>query len=113
MDFMFDAIVDVELYKEAAVLLATGVFLPSFDVYSDITLSYSLFSGTYAETCPEHPDNVCQKHPTYGTMMLLPILLANLFTITHWLKKENTLKKRLCTLPLFILQFWPNSALQN
>ena len=40
MDFMFEAIVDIELYKEAAVLLATGVFLPSFDVYSDISLSY-------------------------------------------------------------------------
>jgi hypothetical protein len=33
--------------------------------------------------------------------------MANLFTIPHWFKRENTWRKRLCTLPLFLGQFWP------
>ena len=70
-------------------------------------LFFSLFTGTYEEKCPQYPNEVCPEHPAYGAVMLIPIILANLFTITHWLKKENTWKKRLYTLPLFILQFWP------
>ena len=74
---------------------------------------FSLFTGTYEEKCPQYPNEVCPEHPAYGAVMLIPIILANLFTITHWLKKENTWKKRLYTLPLFILQFWPQWRVLN
>ena len=57
--------------------------------------------GTYCET------SECTKHPNYGAIMFIPIIMANLFTIPHWFKRENTWKKRLCTLPLFLGQFWP------
>ena len=103
MDSVFDLMINLEFYKEALIILATGVILPSFDIYSDIALSYSLISGTYCD----NSHSVCRKHPNYGAIMFIPIIMANLFTIPHWLKRENTWKKRLCTLPLFLGQFWP------
>ena len=39
--------------------------------------------------------------------MISPIVLVNVFTFFHWWNIENTLKKRIHTLPLFILQIWP------
>ena len=101
MDSVFDLMTNLDFYKEALILLATGVILPSFDIYSDIALSYSLISGTYCD------NSECPKHPNYGAIMFIPIIMANLFTIPHWLKRENTWKKRLLTLPLFLGQFWP------
>ena len=103
MDSVFEFMINLEFYKEGLIILATGVILPSFDIYSDIALSYSLISGTYCDnSCSE-----CPKHPNYGAIMFIPIIMANLFTIPHWFKRENTWKKRLCTLPLFLGQFWP------
>ena len=103
MDSVFDLMINLEFYKEALIILATGVILPSFDIYSDIALSYSLISGTYCDNSYSE----CTKHPNYGAIMFIPIIMANLFTIPHWFKRENTWKKRLCTLPLFLGQFWP------
>ena len=34
-------------------------------------------------------------------------MVTFLFTIPHWLKTENTWKRRFCTLPLLIGQLWP------
>ena len=48
-----------------------------------------------------------KKQPIFGTMVLIPIILGTLFTIPHWLRRENTWRKRLMTFPLLILQFWP------
>ena len=75
--------------------------IPSFDVYSDIAFSYRLFNEAYK------PDTYNEKKPTYGGIMLIPVALATLFMIPHWWREENTLKKRICTLPLLILQLWP------
>ena len=107
MDSVFDLMINLDFYKEALIILATGVILPSFDIYSDIALSYSLISGTYCDNSQKHCNSECPKHPNYGAIMFIPIIMANLFTIPHWFKRENTWKKRLCTLPLFLGQFWP------
>merc|ERR1711971_181029 len=75
---------------------------PSFDIYSDLAFSSSLLSGTY-----EPYDGKAVKHPIFGSMMLVPIILATLFIIPHWLKREDTTLKRILTFPLLVGQFWP------
>ena len=103
MESLFDLMLDAELFKDAFILFATSILLPSFDIYSDISLSYSLIFATYEPYCGLEAKN----HYLYGSSMLIPIIAANLFTIPHWLKRENTWKKRLFTIPFLILQFWP------
>ena len=61
-----------------------------------------IFQG---ERCPVNP--APSKHPIYGSVMLIPVLLTTLFTIPHWWKKEETTKKRILTFPLLLTQFWP------
>ena len=39
------------LIKVAILLIVFGIFLPSFDTYSDLAFSYSLFTGTYQYYC--------------------------------------------------------------
>merc|ERR1711971_1514054 len=75
---------------------------PSFDIYSDLAFSSSLLSGTY-----EPYDGKAVKHPIFGSMMLVPIILATLFVIPHWLKREDITWKRILTFPLLVGQFWP------
>merc|ERR1711971_9966 len=75
---------------------------PSFDIYSDLAFSSSLLSGTY-----EPYDGKAVKHPIFGSMMLVPIILATLFIIPHWLKREDTTLKKILTFPLLVGQFWP------
>merc|ERR1711971_663483 len=89
-----------ELVKVAIFMVLFGILLPTFDTYSDGYFSYSLISGTYCET------SICVKHPIYGSVMLIPVLLAMLFTIPHWWRREKRWN-RLYTLPLLICQVWP------
>ena len=109
---------DFDLWTVGGKLIVFGILLPSFDVYSDLAFSYALISGTY-EPCPKGKiyysgtsvetecTGIAEPQPNYGKVMLIPIMLATLFTIPHWLKRENTLRKRLYTLPLLLGQFWP------
>ena len=89
-----------ELVKVAIFMVLFGILLPTFDTYSDGYFSYSLISGTYCES------SNCTKHPIYGSVMLIPVLLAMLFTIPHWWRREKSWN-RLYTLPLLIFQVWP------
>ena len=98
-----DSIPDLEIWKTGCLMIVFGILLPSFDIYSDFAFSISLITGTYEPRDPlNHPE-----HPIYGSVMLIPIVLATLFVIPHWLKREKTLKKRLLTFPLLIGLFWP------
>ena len=97
---------DLEILKAAILLVAFGIVLPSFDTYSDISFSYSLINGTY-ETRKGCTYCKASPQPVYGSVMLIPILITTLFSLPHWLKRENTWRKRLLTFPLFIVQFWP------
>ena len=113
MDAIFTDPTDLELFRVALMLVVFNILLPSFDVYSDLAFSSSLLRGTYEPRCrkwnPDPNDPSCQpeKHPIFGSMMLIPILLATLFVIPHWLKREDTTLKRILTFPLLVGQFWP------
>ena len=98
---------DYELLKVASTLVVFNVFLPSFDTYSDIAFSNSLISGTYEPYKAHRLMGKVTKHPIYGSVMLIPIILVTLFTIPHWLRRENSILKRLLTFPILIGQLWP------
>ena len=98
---------DYQILKVALLMIAFGIFLPTLDSYSDAALSYSFFTGTYEPYCGLGGSCIPKKHPMYGSMILAPILLATFFTSFHWWKKEDTLRKRLLTLPLLLGQLWP------
>ena len=111
MDAIFTDPTDLELFRVALMLIVFNILLPSFDIYSDLAFSYSLLSGTYEPYCrryyPNDPSCHPEKHPIFGSMMLVPIILATLFVIPHWLKREDTTLKRILTFPLLVGQFWP------
>ena len=92
----------------ALFLLATGVFLPTGDVYSDLYLIVRLFTGNY------HRDAKCKgngimvpPHPKFGAAMLAPLLLSWVFVARQWFIEEHGMKQKLKTLPLLVLQFYP------
>ena len=43
--------------------------------------------------------------------MQIPVILSTIFQIPHWWEIEANMKRRCCTLPLLILQFWPQSCM--
>ena len=86
---------DFESSKELCILIIFGILLPSFDVYSDIAFSISLFFGSH------------YLGQLLGSIFLIPIALMMFFTIPKWWKREKTLKQKLFTFPLLIGQLWP------
>ena len=103
MDAMLSDLPDLELFRVAFMLVVFNMLLPSFDVYSDLAFSSSLLSGTYEP----RQGRQAVKHPIFGSLMLVPIILATLFVIPHWLKREDTILKRILTFPILVSQFWP------
>ena len=94
---------DFEIISIAVLLIAFKIVLPTVDTYSDVSFSYSLLTGTYQP----YGDNKAEPQLKYGSGMLIPVLLATLFTIPHWYRRENSIRKRLTTLPILIFQIWP------
>ena len=47
------------------------------------------------------------KDPIYATVLSIPVILSMLFLLPHWWRTENTASRRLKTLPLLMLQLWP------
>ena len=103
-------------WGSALLMLATGVCLPTFDVYSDMVFVFWLFKGGYyvyhsplkgdsyvREMCP----TMVPPHPKFGATMLTPLLLSWVVVATQWHKAERGLKQKLITLPLLILQVYP------
>ena len=111
MEAIFTDPTDLELFRVALMLIVFNILLPSFDIYSDLAFSSSLLSGTYEPYCQPwssaYPNCKPTKHPIFGSMMLVPIILTTLFIIPHWLKREDTTLKRILTFPLLVGQFWP------
>ena len=89
----------------ALLMFATGVCLPSFDVYSDIAFATSLFTGSYSRD--EGCDGSAPPHPIYACAMLAPVLLSWMFVARHWYRTEQGAGQKLLTFPLVILQFYP------
>ena len=86
-------------YTDGFVELGAGVVLPTFDVYSDVSLIFLLLSVVH-----HNFDIMLYK---FGKLMILPLILSTLFILPHWLKREKTLKGRLLTFPLVLLQLYP------
>ena len=103
MDAMLSDLPDLELFRVALLLIVFNILLPSFDIYSDLAFSSSLLRGTYEPV----RGSQAHKHPIFGSVMFVPIILATIFVIPHWLKRENTTLKRILTFPLLVGQFWP------
>ena len=100
----------------ALVLLATGVLLPTVDVFSDIYLAVWLFQGSYFHeefwlngtlvNCKEQQRAVL-PHPKFGAAVLAPIFLSWIFIAHKWYVTEKNLKQKLITLPFLLLQVYP------
>ena len=86
-------------YTDGFVELGAGVVLPTFDVYSDVLLIELLLTNVHYNF-----DIMLYK---FGKLMILPLILSTLFILPHWLKREKTLKGRLLTFPLVLLQLYP------
>ena len=69
-----------------------GIFLHSVDVYSDIAFTVKLYINGNANY-------------SYATMG--PILAGFVCLLPHWWRIEDTREKKLKTLPLLVLQCWP------
>ena len=46
-------------------------------------------------------------HVNFGILILSPVILAIFFTFPHWWMLEDNRKKKIFTLPLLLIQCWP------
>ena len=101
---------------DACLLILTELVLPLTDVISDLLLISQL--TTYIE--PITQSNYCSSGnvncidlKTLGYLMIIPLLLSTILLVPHWWKNERSIKHKLLTVPLLILQFWlPTLALR-
>ena len=93
----------------ASLLLATGILLPTTDVYSDLFFTTRLFVGNYYryDSDGKKCKTLVPPHPSYGSVMLAPLLLSWIFVTIQWFRKEQGLKQKLKTLPLLMCQMYP------
>ena len=101
---------------DALVTFATGVALPSGDVFTDIGLSLQLLNRSCDDEYYRRFTNPCNDirierlvgiTNLFGWVIWIPIVINLLFTIPHFLRVEKTWKQRLLTFPLLICQCWP------
>ena len=92
-------------WGSALIMLVTGILLPTGDVYSDVFFVFWLFKGNYsADRCYS---TIVPPHPKFGAVMLTPLLLSWILVARQWFYTERGLKQKLITLPLLILQVYP------
>ena len=101
-------------WGSALFLFAAGVFLPTFDSYTDAWMSARLFLGNnYQSDHCEKREEAVPPHPYFGKLTLGPIFLTWIFVARHWFVTERGLMQKLKTFPLVILQVYPQwKALQ-
>ena len=70
----------------AILLIIFGILLPSWDVYSDIFFSYTMFNtpreGKWNFETKSR--EILGTHTKFGTVILIPVLISTLFTLPHW-----------------------------
>ena len=97
------------------ILVMFGIVVPTGDNYSDIFTSYTFFTGTYTPagthyanySTSDYVPIVAKEQTIYGLMTLLPILISFTLSAIHWYQTEKKSKRLLLTLPLLLLQIWP------
>ena len=75
-----------------AMLVITGILLPTGDSFSDMITIWKFFK---------------EGHPRFAFTMTIPILLSFMFLVPHWLKSEASLKEKIYSFPFLIAQIWP------
>ena len=100
---------------DACLLILTELVLPLTDVISDLLLISQLTTYspiTQPNDCSSGNVN-CIDLRTLGYLMIIPLLLSTILLVPHWWKNERSIKHKLLTVPLLILQFWlPTLALR-
>ena len=101
-------------YTDGFVELGAGVVLPTFDVYSDVSLIVLLLSivppnDNYFDYFDynSYRFQIKSMEISFGKIMTIPLILSTIFILPHWLKFEKSFKNRLMTLPLVLLQLYP------
>ena len=79
-------------FPDASFLTFFGVFLPTWDVYSDIAFSIKL---------------IVNEHKIWGMGTLCPVIIKTILLLPHWWRMENDYDNRFSTFLLLIFQVWP------
>ena len=88
----------------------TKLVLATYDVYGDWYIVYQILMGNGFATGQECKQGYYDNHIYIGILAITPLLLSFLFHTVHWWEKEkveNGGYGRLLTLPLLMLQIWP------
>ena len=73
-----------------------------------MTLKYMhLFVSDIPEKGWKVEDGYFYGHKRFATVLSLPVLLSFVLLLPHWYQTEKTSKRRWMTLPLLLLQVWP------
>ena len=92
-------------------LILFKVILPSADVYSDIGTVHELLNFNSSELPSFFYDNKKAQMESFfsilGYSTIFFMSLGFIATIPHYLRVENTWKRRLLRLPLLLLLCWP------
>ena len=98
----------------AVIMLISGVFLPTLDVYSDLYFTSWLFHGNYynlhynmTTERYEQCETMVTPHNRFGAAMLTPFILSWILVARQWHKNECGMIKKLKTLPFMVLQVYP------
>ena len=78
------------------------IFVPTFDVYSDVALITSLLQLEVTEYA-----SVTNFARNIGIIMASVLVICTSFVVPHWLECEKGWRKRLITFPLVLLQLYP------
>ena len=95
----------------ALIMLATGVVLPTLDVYTDIEFAFKMlmWKPTHytVDECNRYRPGWQGRNQKYATAILTPPIISWLFVAYQWLKTEVGVKQKLMTLPFLLLQVYP------
>ena len=101
---------ELKVLLNKIIFLIVKVLLPTYDVYGDCYIVYQLMVGNCFAAGHKSTGGYAKNHVYFGMIALIPLVLSFLFHIVHWWemeKVENGGHGRLLTLPLIILQVWP------
>ena len=77
-------------------------------IYQNMSNPDKIFNEIECKEHKRYPDSLdYYGHPKFGILVLSPLILSFLFTLSHWWKLEGNWKNRLMSLPFLLLQCWP------
>ena len=98
-------------YADGFVEFGAGVIIPTFDVYSDVSLTAILLSIGPEDEFKLNEDSFTQEMKflvfIFGKIMVIPLILSTIFILPHWWQCERTFIRRSVTFPLVLLQLYP------